>query len=441
MLKINNVFKPYLMPGMRFFFIISLGQLISLIGSSLTKFALGVWVYQQTESATQFAAITLFAQLPSILFSPLTGALVDRWNRRTAMLISDCGAGISTLAIALLLFSGNIQIWHLYPIIAIGSIFNAFQLPAYQATLALLVPKQHLVRVNSIVTLGLASSQLIAPFLGGILLITLGIKGVFLIDFLTFSVALTTLSIVKIPSHKNTIKKVARKSLISESIYGWNYITSRPGLLGLLLFYTSKNFCLGFVSVLTTPLALSFTTADVLGKILSIGGIGMVVGSVAMNIWGERTRLIPTIVTFNLLGGIAIIIAGFSTEVPLLAFAAFSFFFTTPIVTSSFQTIWQKKVAPEVQGRVFAIRRAISLGSLPLAYIIAGPLADRIFEPLMVANGSLADSVGLYIGVGPGRGIGLLFIIMGILAMLTSFIAYRYKPFRLVETQLPDISS
>ena len=385
--------------------------------------------------------MVLFAQLPSILFSPLTGALVDRWNRRTAMLVSDCGAGISTLAIALLLFSGNIQIWHLYPIIGIGSIFNAFQLPAYQATLALLVPKQHLVRVNSIVTLGLASSQLIAPFLGGIVLITLGIKGVFLIDFLTFSVALTTLSIVKIPSHKNTIKKVARKSLISESIYGWNYITSRPGLLGLLLFYTSKNFCLCFVSVLTTPLALSFTTADVLGKILSIGGIGLVVGSVAMNIWGERTRLIPTIVTFNLLGGIAIIIAGFSTEVPLLAFAAFSFFFTTPIVTSSFQTIWQKKVAPEVQGRVFAIRRAISLGSLPLAYIIAGPLADRIFEPLMVANGSLADSVGLYIGVGPGRGIGLLFIIMGILAMLTSFIAYRYKPFRLVETQLPDISS
>ncbi|MDJ0715861.1 MAG: hypothetical protein QNJ54_16795 [Prochloraceae cyanobacterium] len=160
-----------------------------------------------------------------------------------------------------------------------------------------------------------------------------------------------------------------------------------------------------------------------------------------MNIWGGGKRLIPTIVTFNLLGEIAIIMAGFSTEVPLLAFAAFSFFFTTPIVTSSFQTIWQKKVAPEVQGRVFAIRRAISLGSLPLAYIIAGPLADRIFEPLMVANGSLADSVGLYIGVGPGRGIGLLFIIMGILAMLTSFIAYRYKPFRLVETQLPDISS
>ncbi|MDJ0715860.1 MAG: MFS transporter [Prochloraceae cyanobacterium] len=132
--------------------------------------------------------MVLFAQLPSILFSPLTGALVDRWNRRTAMLVSDCGAGISTLAIALLLFSGNIQIWHLYPIIAIGSIFNAFQLPAYQATLALLVPKQHLVRVNIIVTLGLASSQLIAPFLGCILLITLGIKGVFLIDFLTFSV-------------------------------------------------------------------------------------------------------------------------------------------------------------------------------------------------------------------------------------------------------------
>jgi DHA3 family macrolide efflux protein-like MFS transporter len=98
----------------------------------------------------------------------------------------------------------------------------------------------------------------------------------------------------------------------------------------------------------------------------------------------------------------------------------------------------QEKVAPYVQGRIFALTAAIAGAALPLAYLVAGPLADYVFEPLMVPVGPLAGSVGQLIGVGPGRGIGLMFMVMGALTMIVTVIAYLYPRLRLVEDELPD---
>jgi MFS family permease len=439
MIKENDMAQRPTLLGMRVFILIWSGQLVSIIGSGLTGFALGVWVYQRTGSVTQFALISLSTTLPFIAISPLAGVLVDRWNRRWVMILSDSGASLSTLAIALLLVTGRIQTWHIYLGTAVSSTFSAFQWPAYMATTTLLVPKQHLGRASGMTQMGQALAQLISPMLAGILLGIIQLQGIILLDFATFLFALISLLLVRFPNVKTTAAGEAGKgSLLRSAAYGWSYITARPGLLGLQIFFSASNFLVGVVEVLTTPLVLSFASPAVLGTILSIGGTGMLVGSLVISTWGGPSRHINNVFGFTLLGGLCILVAGLRPSVPLLAVAAFLFFFGLPIINGSSQVIFQKKVAPDVQGRVFALNGAITGASLPLAYVVAGPLADQVFEPLMAANGPLAGSIGQFIGVGSGRGIGLLFIVMGTLTILLTLAAYQYPRLRLVETELPD---
>ncbi|MEH2211065.1 MFS transporter [Nostoc sp.] len=423
------------------FIFVWLGQLVSLIGSGLTSFALGVWVYQRTGSVTQFALISLCTVVPMIVISPIAGALVDRWSRRWTMLLSDCGAGLCTLALALMLFVGRLEVWHIYVVTFANSICSAFQLPAYTAATTLLVPKQHLSRASGLIHMGQSLAQLISPMLAGALIVTIQIQGVILLDFASFLFALVTLLFVRFPKPKpeTTSVNIAEKgSLLREVVYGWTYITARPGLLWLLIFLATTNFLMGSVGVLATPLVLSFASAPVLGIVMSIGGSGMVFGSLVMSIWGGSQHLINSVFGFMLLNGLCLLVAGLRTSAPLFAVAAFLFFFGLPFINGSTQVIFQKKVALNVQGRVFALMGMIVGSSLPLAYLVAGPLADRVFEPLLLPGGVLAKSIGKLIGVGPGRGIGLMFIVMGALTMLTTVVAYQYSHIRLLEKQLPD---
>jgi len=440
-MKENKIIQYPTATDMRVFIIIWFGQMVSLIGSGLTGFALGVWVYQRTGSVTQFALISLFTTLPGIVISPIAGTLVDRWDRRWTMLLGDCGAGLSTLAIALLLFADRLELWHIYLATSVSSTCSAFQYPAYAAATTLLVPKQHLGRASGLLHLGQSVAQLISPVMAGILVVTVQIQGVILLDFATFLFALVTLLLVRFPKPQpetTQASKAGKGSLLREAAYGWTYITARPGLLGLLIFLATSNFLVGIVEVLATPLVLSFASAAVLGTVLSIGGSGMLVGSVVMSTWGGPVRLIKSVFGFTLLNGLCILVAGLRPSAKLFAVAAFLFFVGLPIINGSIQVIFQRKVVPDVQGRVFALMGAISGSSLPLAYLVAGPLADRVFEPLMTTGGLLAGSIGQLIGVGPGRGIGLMFITLGALTMLVTVVAYQYPRLRLVEEELPD---
>ncbi|MFN2291070.1 MAG: MFS transporter [Anaerolineae bacterium] len=426
--------------GFRTFLVIWSGQVVSLTGSGLTGFALGVWVYQRTGSVTQFALISLSTALPGIVFSPIAGALVDRWDRRWAMIISDTGAGLCTLGIALLLWANQLEVWQIYILMALSSTFSAFQWPAYSAATTLLVPKQHFGRASGMVQVGEAFSQIASPMLAGVLLGVIQVEGIILVDFVTFLFAVLTLSLVRVPRPETTEEGMAGQgSLLREAAYGWQYIRARPGLLGLLLLFAATNFTSGIVQVLFTPLVLSFTTAAVLGTILSIGGLGFLGGSLTMSAWGgPKTRMYGIYIPL-LLQGVVLFVAGFPPQATILATAAFLYFFSHPIINGSSQAIWQSKTAPDVQGRVFAVRRMIAWSSLPLAYLVAGPLADQVFEPLLANGGALASSVGQIIGTGEGRGIGLLYILLGILSIVATVLGSLYPRLRNVETELPDI--
>ena len=426
--------------GMGVFLIVWFGQLVSLTGSGLTSFALGVWVYQRTGSVTQFSLILLSAMLPCILIFPVAGALVDRWNRRWCMIVSDSGGGITTAAIALLLATGSLEIWHIYLAVSLSSVFKAFQLPAYTASTSMLVPKEHLPRASGMVQSGEACAQLISPLLAGVLLGIVQLQGVILIDFATFLFALTTLLLVRFPNAETVaVSEDGKASIWQDVVYGWTYIAVRPGLLALLILFALDNFVTGVFEVLLTPLVLTFASVTELGTIQSIGGVGMLLGSLAMSIWGGPRSLIRGIFAFDLLAHMSILAFGLRTSLALFALLNFLFFFSLPIINGCCDAIFLRKVAPEVQGRVFATIKMIWLSCIPLAYVVAGPLAERIFEPLMAKNGLLAGSIGQIIGVGPGRGIGLLFITMEIIAILVTVAAYRYPRLWFMEDELPDV--
>ena len=425
---------------MQTFIIIWFGQVISLIGSGLTGFALGVWVYQTTGSATQFSLIYLFTELPAILVAPLAGSIADRWERRWVMIFSDTVSGISTVVIALLLWLGKLDIWHIYLTIGVSSACRGFQEPAYYASTTLLVAKKHFGRANGMIQLGKAAGQLFSPILAGFLVGIIQVKGVILIDFTTFSFALLTLVFVNFPKHQKNHKDKTTQNSIREDIgYGWNYILARSALLMMLVYFFITNFTIGLVQVLITPMVLGFSNPEILGLILSLGGSGWLLGAIFMSTWGGPKRRIYGVFGFELLFGLSIVLAGLRPSPLLITLAAFAAFFSFPMIIGCSNAIWQVKVEPEVQGRVFAMREAIRWSSLPLAYLIAGPLADRIFLPLLMPGGLLTDNIGKLIGVGGGRGIGLLFILLGILMIIVTIVAYQYPQIRWVEDQLPDI--
>jgi MFS transporter, DHA3 family, macrolide efflux protein len=425
--------------GIGIFTSIWLGQMVSIIGSGLTSFALDIWVYQHTKSVTLFAFASLCTMLPPLLLSPIAGVLVDRWNRRRCMIISDCGAGVSIMAIALLVFSGRLEVWHVYVATAIASTFGTFQSPAYHASIAMLVPKDNLPRANGMIQVGDSLAMLLPPILGGFLLVTVGLPGVIAIDFTTFIFSIFILLIIRIPEPQITEPDSTKKtSLIAEMIYGWTYIKDRPGLMGLMILFAINNFVLAIVSQLITPLVLSFASAQVLGFVYAIDGIGMLFATLLISIGRAPSRQVSAILGFQLLSGICLFVTGLQPSFPPIALATFLFGFGSTIINISSQYIWQTKVAANVQGRVFAVERMISSSLQPLAYILVGPLADRVFEPLMAVNGLLASTVGQIVGVGAGRGIGLMFIILGAINTIVTIVGYQYPRLRFLENELAD---
>ena len=221
---------------------------MSLLGSGLTEFALGVWVYQTTGSITQFALISLCIHLPNIIVSPFAGAIVDRWDRRWAMILSDSVTGVAAIVVLTLVLQNRLEIWHIYVGVAISSVFNAFQWPAYLAAIAQLVPKNNLSRANGMVQIAGAVAKISGPIVAGFLLSAVRLEGVLFIDLCTFVFAIVTLLSVRFPKFEQTStpsKKVNLDRLWGDIVSGWNYIIQRPGLRTLTMFFAISYFSEG----------------------------------------------------------------------------------------------------------------------------------------------------------------------------------------------------
>jgi MFS family permease len=423
--------------GMRTFFTVWAGQLVSVVGTTLTAFGLQIWVYTETESVTALAIASLAYGVPATLISPIAGALVDKWDRRRVMLAADSLAGVATLIIAVLFFTDSLEVWHIYCLVGVGSIGNAFQSPAWMASIPLIVAKKHLGRANGLVQLNDGLSLVLAPALAGVILVTFGLGGVLITDAATFMVAIGTLMMVRIPRPKGHAE-TATGSVFGDAKAGWRYIKDRPGLFGLLWVYAGVNFALAFVNVLIIPLVLAFSTEAAVGAMFSAVGVGAIVGSIVVSAWGGPQKRVRGTMIAIAIAGAASAFAGIAPSLLVVGLGGFFMMAVVPAANTASQVLWQTKVPPAVQGRVFAIRRMIASAISPIALLAAGPLADNVFEPLLAENGALAGSVGALIGTGPGRGVGLMFILSGLMVVVIAAIGYALPRVRNLETELPD---
>ena len=425
---------------MRTFFTIWFGQLVSLLGSQLTGFAMGVWVYNQTHSVSLLALVQVSLQIPYVVLSPLAGVFADRWNRRTAMIVSDFGAGLAILAVAILFLTHHLQVWMVIPINLWMSTFHTLMWPSFTAATTLLVPKQHYGRASGFTQLGEALPAIAGPALAGVLYVSIQVGNMALLDFASYVFAvLLMLLFVRIPNPARTIQKAREKnSLWKEMRFGWDYIIARKGLLALLIYFMAYNFFSGVLGPLITPLILDNWNASTLGFLSTLMGVGMLTGTLVMSAWGGSKLKIFTLLGAGLLDGLFLVAAGVRVSLPLLAVCGFGAMFCGPIINAARQAIWQAKVAPDLQGRVFAFRRTISMSAGLIAPLLAAPLTDYVFKPAMAPGGALAPVLGPIFGVGASRGVGVMFSLAGPFIMAASLIALNVARLRRVEVELAD---
>lgn len=415
------------------FAVIWAGQLVSVIGSALSAFVIGVWVYLDTGSVTQFVLIEFCAAVPGILLSPVAGVVADRWDRKRIMLVADLGAGLATAILLALVASDALTVWPIYLTTALSSACNTFHLVAYSALVPSLVPKKHLGRVNGLmqITQGV---QIAAPLVAGALLGLVGLRGVLVIDLVSMAVAVTTLAVTRLPQAVVASSEETPTGFFA----GLRYLRGKRGLVDLVVVFCAFNFLFAVAGGLVQPLILSFSSPATLGVLMAAGGSGLFVGSLVMAAWGGPKRRIDGVYLGLVLGGIFLVLHSLYPSPWLIAVAAPCFLFTLPLVNTTAMTLVQTKVDPAVLGRVLGAVRMLATAATPIAFLLIGPLSDGVFEPLMADDGALAGSFGALIGTGDGRGIALIFLVVGVLMLAVAAYAWTRPRLRNIDVEIPD---
>ena len=428
--------------GLPAFVVVWLGQIVSILTTQMSTFALTVWAYEKTGSATALGLVQVFYITPFLIISPIAGVMVDRYNRKLMMMVSDLGALIATALLLALQATGQLQIWHLYVASVVNGLANSFQWPAYSASISLMVPKEQLGRANGLMSLMEQGPGVLAPLLAGALLPFIHLTGILVLDFTTFLVALGALALVFVPQPPKTEASAkAQSNFVSEVTYGFRYIFARPSLLGLQLVFFFGNFFSGIAFTLLAPMVLARTNNNEfsLGLVQTAGAVGGILGAVIMSAWGGFKRRSNGVllgwIWFGVFEGVLI---GLGRTVPVWMFALFASALAGPLTNGSNQAIWQSKVAPDVQGRVFSARRLIAWFTNPITPIIAGLLADRALEPAMRADTGLSRLFGPLVGTGPGAGMALVWCVTGVCIVVVGLAGYSFKAVRDAETILPD---
>jgi MFS transporter, DHA3 family, macrolide efflux protein len=437
MIKENNQEK-----SMRSFYILWVGQFLSIFASRMTWFAITLWAWELTGTATALVLVGVAYSLPAAIFSPFAGALIDRWNRKLIIMLSDFSAALSTFILLILFATDSIEIWHLYLAGAFTGIFGSFQYPAYASVITTMVPKEQYSRANSLRSIIDSASGIGAPLLAGVLITFLEISGIMVIDLITFFIALGTILAIKIPQPKESNEGSKGKgSVWSETLQGLKYIRARESLFAIFLLFAFSNIASAFTFPMISPMILAKTGSNsvILGTIRSVSSAGFLVGGLITSIWaGPKKRIHGVNISFILWGLLGAFIFGSGWTMTVWIIGAFFMSVFNPMINSLYIAILQAKIEPDLQGRIFGLENSISTITFPLGQIIAGFAVDNFLEPALLSGGSLANILGKIAGTGPGAGMGLTILIGGILAIITGVAGYAIKSIREIEILLPD---
>ncbi|BBL65194.1 MFS transporter [Methanosarcina mazei] len=406
------------------FLLIWFGQFISIIGSGLTIFSLGVYVYQQTGTASSYVFILMCAFLPPFLLKPYGGILADRHDRRLMMVIGDSGSTLGLLFIFIMMLKGNIELWQIYLGIAISSTFSAFQEPAYKALITDLLPENQYAKASGLVQLASSAQYLISPFLAGIILTIMDIKFVFLIDVATFLIASSIVIWIRNILGITQITKPEQNNM-ADLKEGIQEFSKNRGVVNLVITTMFVLFFVGLLQSLIIPMLLNLTTVKAAGITQSICASGILIGSLFIGVFGNKNKYVKTLSISLFISGIFFANLGFSTNIAFVTLAGFLFFATLPFINTSIEVLIRRNIDNSKQGRVWSIISMVTyLGSI-IAFAVAGFLADKIFNPLLEPEGLLSETAGSIIGVGEGRGIALMFIISGLMISIIALLIWK----------------
>lgn len=423
---------------MKAFLTVWAGQFLSQLGSGVAAFALAIFLYQKSGQVEDLAWIASAAYLPHILVAPFGGVLADRLDRRWLMILADGGSAVFTGGMLFLASAGRLETWSASLLVTASASCNALQWPAYEAAIVAMVPEAKLGRADGLCELTRGAAQLLAPPLAGALLGLIRLQGILLVDVLSFGAGMLALFLVNIPAH--TAKQTTRKNLLrgfgTDVKAAWAFITGRPGLLAMLALFSLTNFTFAVVELLMKPLVLTLGTALQVGLVLSTVGVGMISGSLIMSAWGGPRRRIRAILAFQLIEGSSLVLCAARPWMVPLYLGAFAYGCVIPLTFSSARVLWQVLVPPDLQGRVTALRSSFVMLAIPVGYAVAVPMAGYA-EAVLAGEGAASHLLSRLLGAGPGRGMALVVVCMGLVTCLGAIMAYLFRPYRLMEMR-PD---
>ncbi|MFJ1754785.1 amino acid adenylation domain-containing protein [Kitasatospora sp. NPDC088134] len=423
-------------PTVRRFLTVASGQQVSMIGSALTEFALPVWIYLRTGSLAQFGLLAACGLVPGILAAPLAGAVVDRGDRRRTMLYGDLAAGLTQALLLVLYLTGGLRVWHAYLLIGVLSAALTFQRLAWNAAVPQLVPKRYLGRANGVVQMLFGLAQFLVPVFAVGLLAAIGLGGILALDVGSYACALAVTLTVRFPDLMGAVR---RESVAAEIRAGFRRALGSRNFRAMLLFFAVLNIFLSPLFLLTTPLVLSFARLPAAGWVATAAGAGAVLGGLTLLVWGGPRRLrLRGVLLCTLVLAAACLLTGLRPSLATVVPGAFAMAFGLALVNGVYATIVQTKVPLRFHGRVIAVNTMVAWSTLPVGFALVAPLGPKILQPLMEPGGALADTVGRLIGTGPGRGIGLLYLLFG-LAMAALVLACLAVPaLRHFDRDVPD---
>jgi MFS family permease len=418
--------------GFNKFLIIWLGELISNIGSGMTAFGLGVYVWQLTHSAVDVSMVEMAALLPMILLCPAAGVLADRYDRRLLMILGDTVSALGLIVMLILMNTGNIQVWQICLCVGFGSAFVALLDPAYKATITDLLTQDEYAKASGLVSIASSAKFLISPIIGGLILTLLGIKWIILIDILTLVVTVIAIfSVRKSLAVRSQVKK--NQNFLKDLKEGWQIIYESKAVMLLIVLVSLLMFYMGFIQVLSKPMVLSFASEKTTGILQTVVACGMMVSSIMIGSGILKRNYVNVMVVSFIVSGLTMVGFGATTSIPIIIIFGFLFFASLPYATTSIDVLIRKSIANDKQGRAWGLISLISQLGYVVAYVLAGVLADYVFNPALSEGGVLADTVGKIIGTGETRGIGFLIILAGVGLMFTALIVARSKTIRKME--------
>ncbi len=423
----NTYFK-----GLSTFLIWWSSQTFSSLGSSMTKYALIIWAYRQQGTALSVTMLAFSSHLPSVLLSFAAGAIADRWDKRKILIVTNSVAALGSMTVFYLFMTNGLEVWHLYIVELCISVMGAFEYPAVAVSTSLLAPLEQYNRVSGLQNLYSSLVSILTPVLASAIMAFAGLEMIFIIDLITFSVAITTLLFfVKIP--KVVISK-KREKFLESCLSGLRYLYSHMPLLKMILFMSFINllaFITGYGILPAMILARTGDNQTVLGLVSGAMGLGTLAGSLLVMIMKppkKRSRVIFLSLALAFLMGDII----WGLNVGAWMWIAFSFLGNIPLpfLNASLTTIMRTKVPIEMHGRVFSARDTLQFATIPIGLALGGVLADWVFEPFMMGSSPIVDILTPLVGTGHGSGMAVLFLLTGVLGVASSLIASKRPVFR-----------